>query len=170
MIYFVCYDLNRKDKDTLLKSVESDSYRSVLENIEYLDSEMVADAKKFKRRREEMSSDQFSEYTRKLSASEYEILRTEPKVCSLIKQIHEGTIDIKKYPLVVERQGQKKPQAKETKKKGASEIELERQDALENPRIFVFVFGGLSHHELVSIENLQEIINAQIIPGANEII
>lgn len=85
MIYFVCYDLNRKDKDTLLKSVESDSYRSVLENIEYLDSEIVADAKKFKRRREEMSSDQFSDYTRKLSASEYEILRTEPKVCSLIK-------------------------------------------------------------------------------------
>ena len=98
MIYFACFDLNRKDKDTLLKSVDNESHRSILENIEYLDSDLVSDKKKFKRRREEMSTEHFNEYARKLSSSEYEILRTEPKICSLIKQIHDGSIDTSKYP------------------------------------------------------------------------
>lgn len=29
--------------------------------------------------------------------------------------------------------------------------------------------GGLSHHEIVSISNLQQEISAQIVPGSNEI-
>lgn len=41
---------------------------------------------------------------------------------------------------------------------------------LENPRIFVFVIGGLTHHEMCSITILQETLNAQIIPGSNEIV
>ena len=85
IIYFCCFDLNSKDKNTLLNSVESKSHRFVLENIEYLDSELVSDAKKFRRRREEMSTEQFNEYSRRLSSSEYEILRTEPRVCQLIR-------------------------------------------------------------------------------------
>lgn len=32
--------------------------------------------------------------------------------------------------------------------------EFDRQDVLETPRIFVFVIGGLSQHEIVSISNL----------------
>jgi hypothetical protein len=85
MLYFSCYDLNKKDKDTLLKSVENQSYRQVLANMEYLDPEMSTESKKFRRRREDMSSEQFSEFSRKLAASEYEILRTEPLICTLIK-------------------------------------------------------------------------------------
>lgn len=58
-------------------------------------------------------------------------------------------------------------------KKGANEdpqSKFDRNDAIDNPRIFLFVIGGLSHHEIVSIANLQESLNAQVIPGANEII
>lgn len=42
MIYFSCFDLNRKDKDTLLKSLENETHRYILENLEYLDPEFVA--------------------------------------------------------------------------------------------------------------------------------
>ena len=48
-------------------------------------------------------------------------------------------------------------------KKGANDEtpnEFERNDVIDNPRIFVFVIGGLSHHEIVSIANLQESLNA----------
>lgn len=90
IIYFSCFDLNRKDKDTLLKSVDNESHRLVLENIEYLDPELISDAKKFRRRREELSTEGFNEFNRRLSSSEYEILRTEPRICSLIKQVHDG--------------------------------------------------------------------------------
>ena len=44
------------------------------------------------------------------------------------------------------------------------------KDIYDNPRLFVFVAGGLSHHEVVSISNLQSEIPAQIIPGSNQII
>lgn len=156
-MYFVCYELNKKDKDTLLKSVENEAYRSVLSNLEYLDSDMVSEhSKKFRRRRDDMSSEQFSDFTRRLSSSEYEILRTDPLICTLIKQIHDNTIDTKRYPLVVERYITKKGPSVSVKKRGAAvaESEFERQDALEMPRIFTFIIGGLSHHEIVSIANL----------------
>ena len=43
-------------------------------------------------------------------------------------------------------------------------------DIHSNPRLFVYVTGGLSHHEVVNIANLQQEIPAQIIPGSNEIV
>ena len=60
MIYFLCYDLN--NKDTLLKSVPNENHRFILQNLEYIDSEVIADGKKFKRRRPEMTAEQFTEY------------------------------------------------------------------------------------------------------------
>ena len=42
-------------------------------------------------------------------------------------------------------------------------------DIHSNPRLFVYVTGGLSNHEVVNIANLQGEIPAQIIPGSNEI-
>ena len=42
-------------------------------------------------------------------------------------------------------------------------------DIHNNPRLFVYVTGGLSHHEVVNIANLQGELPAQIIPGSNEI-
>jgi hypothetical protein len=42
-------------------------------------------------------------------------------------------------------------------------------DFSNNPRLFTFVMGGLSHHEIVGISNLQNEISAQIVPGSNEI-
>ena len=38
-----------------------------------------------------------------------------------------------------------------------------------NPRLFTFVIGGMSHHEVVSISNLQQELAAHIVPGSNEI-
>jgi Sec1 family len=158
MIYFACFDLNRKDKDTLLKSVDNESHRFVLENIEYLDPELLSDGKKFRRRREEMSTESFNEFNRKLSSSDYEILRTEPRICTLIKQVHDGSIDTKKFPLVVEKASGKKgsKDSAASRRKGAASVgsEFDRQDVLENPRIFVFIIGGISHHEIVSLANL----------------
>ena len=49
-------------------------------------------------------------------------------------------------------------------------LTAEAKDIYDNPRLFVFVAGGLSHHEVASIANLQNEIPAQIIPGSNEIL
>jgi hypothetical protein len=85
MIYFLCYDLNKKDKDTLLKSVPNENHRFILQNLEYIDAEVIAEGKKFKRRRPEMTAEQLTEYQRKSSQAEYENIRSEPLICELIK-------------------------------------------------------------------------------------
>jgi len=170
MVYFATFDLNKKDKDTLMKSIDTESHRLILQNMEYLDP-LLAESKKFKRRLEEMSADQFNDYARKLSSSNFEILRSEPEICKLIRQAHDNTVDQKLFPYIEKPKAPKK--TRDVKKKGAqanSAAEFQQVDVLENPRIFVFVFGGLSHHEVSAISNLQETLRAQIIPGANEII
>ena len=36
MIYFICYDLKKEDKQTMLKSFQKESYREILQNQEFL--------------------------------------------------------------------------------------------------------------------------------------
>ena len=55
MIYFVCYELIKKDRDTLLKSVESEAHRTILSNLDLLDPSM--ENKRYRRRQEEMTLD-----------------------------------------------------------------------------------------------------------------
>lgn len=170
MQYFACFDLSPKDKDTMLKSIPNESHRIILQNMEYLDADM-AHSKKFRRRKEEMTTEEFNEYARKLSQCNLEITRCQTKICKLIKKVHDCQLDTKDYPYI------DKPKAKKTnniagKTKGAiiANGEFDKQDIMENPRIFVYVIGGLSHNEITSIANLQSTINAQIIPGSDSII
>ena len=44
-------------------------------------------------------------------------------MCSLIRQIHEGTIDYKKYPVVADRSAKKVAAKAEAKRKGESDFE-----------------------------------------------
>ena len=37
MVYFCVFDLSSKDKETMLKSLEKESYREIVRNMEYLD-------------------------------------------------------------------------------------------------------------------------------------
>lgn len=66
MIYFSCYDLNKKDKNTLLNSINNDTHKHIILNMEYLDENM-SDKKLLKRRLEEITSEQYNDYARKLS-------------------------------------------------------------------------------------------------------
>ena len=156
MIYFICYDLNKKDKDTLLKSVPNENHRQILQNLEYLDAEATTEGKKFRRRRADMTQEQMLEYQRRSSQSDYENIRSEPLICELIKQIQDKKIDTQKYPYVVQKVEQVKKAPAKAKRgaKDDTESKFDRQDVIDNPRIFVFVIGGLSHHEIVSISNL----------------
>lgn len=86
MVYFACFDLSIKDKDTMLKSIPNETHRLILKNMEFIDADM-AESKKFGRREEEMTTEEFNEYSRKYSQSDYDILRNEPKICKIIKKI-----------------------------------------------------------------------------------
>lgn len=47
----------------MLHSIKDESERRILKNLEYLDGNLAI-SKKFKRRREEMTMDEFNEYAR----------------------------------------------------------------------------------------------------------
>jgi hypothetical protein len=162
--------MNKKDKETLLKSVPNEGHRQILMNLEYLDEQK---GNKFRRRREEMTSEGFKEYEKRLESSEYDILRTEPPIVEVIRGIHMDKLDNKRFPYVEKKKyvPPKIAQPQEKKRKGKDEETESADESLtESPRIFIFMIGGLSHHEIVSIANLQESLNAQIIPGSNEIL
>jgi len=86
--------------------------------------------------------------------SEYENIRSEPKICEVIRHINERRLDVGKYPYVEKPVETGKKVNSKVKRGANEESKLERQDVIDNPRIFVFMIGGLSHHEIVSIANL----------------
>ena len=89
--------------------------------------------------------------------------------------MHNGQLDAREFPYMGEQPVKKRKTGDEFIQRGASVIkgggrlEAAMNDIHNNPRLFVYVTGGLSHHEVVNIANLQTEIPAQIIPGSNEI-
>ena len=156
MIYFCCFDLMPKDKQTMLKSFQKESYRDILQNLEYLDLTM-ASATKFRRKHPELTSDELNAFMLKNTKAKYKMLKCEPKVIKLIRSMHTANLDATKYPYIGDT-----PQKKRSKNqvaRGAQQlkggkINVDAKDIYDNPRLFVFVAGGLSHHEVVSIANL----------------
>jgi len=68
MIYFACYDLSPRDRETLLKSIPKECHREVLKNLEYLDPSITM-AEKFRRKMPDMTSEEYNEYAQKHSKS-----------------------------------------------------------------------------------------------------
>jgi len=174
MVYFACFDLSPKDKETMLKSIPKESYREVLRNMEYLDINLAM-GKKFKRRHPEMTTEELNLYLKKHSQSKFDIVKCETKICKILRKMHAGTLDSNEYPFIGEKPMRKARRggddfvargAKPVSQMGGK-FKQSLQDVQNNPRLFVFVTGGLSHHEIVSISNLTNEIPAQIIPGSN---
>ena len=101
MIYLACFDLPLKDKNTLLKSFQRESYRDIIMNLELLDPKMAA-AKKFRRKHPLMSKKELQDYAMKNQIVKYKINKYEPKICNLLKKMHEDTLDPQFYPFVGE--------------------------------------------------------------------
>ena len=77
IIYFSNFELPPKDKATMLKSLSEERYRTIVKNLEYIDEKLVDNGgNKFRRRFKEYTQDQYIEYQREKSSSEFEILRS----------------------------------------------------------------------------------------------
>jgi len=44
---------------------------------------------------------------------------------------------------------------------------MQLNDMKNKPKVFVFVAGGMSHHEIVSLERLQMSSGTRIVPGSD---
>jgi hypothetical protein len=72
--------------------------------------------------------------------------------------LHENDLDPKEFPFIDAVKSKKINVTNTKRKKGANErngtAEFDKADASENPRIFTFILGGMSHNEVVSIAHL----------------
>lgn len=86
IVYFACFELSSKDKATMLKSLPEEKHRTIVKNLEYLADYLVSEPKsQFRRRAPQHSKEQDTEYRRAEAASEFNILRSEPLICTLLK-------------------------------------------------------------------------------------
>ena len=99
MIYFACFDLAPKDKNTLLKSFQREQHREILQNLEFLDADL-ATATKFRRKHPIMTANELQEFTLRNQKATYKIVKCEPKVCKIIRRMHDGSLDPREFPYI----------------------------------------------------------------------
>jgi len=157
MIYFSCFEMAPKDKETMLKSVTKETARDAIQNLKYLNPSLENESK-FRRKHPEMTDSEMNAYLEAHSRAKLDILKCEPQIHKLCSEIISGRLDAERFPFMGERPSSKR--AKEEESKGLSDMK-------NKPKVFVFVAGGLSHHEIVSLERLQASSNTRIVPGSD---
>jgi hypothetical protein len=125
-----------------------------------------------------MDEKDYRDYLDRLTATDYEILRTTPTIAKLALLAQENTLDQGLYPYIGD-------QPENVNKFGRSKIngfskmkgkirrrwQNNKGDTIPESKLIIFVIGGLSHHEIVSLNKLQEEkeIDAIIIQGGSQI-
>lgn len=132
-----------------------------------------------KRRVEVMNENEYREYQDRLASTEFEILKTVPTISKLAVLANEGTLDQGMFPFLgdvpetLNRFGHSKVNGYSKAKGKARRRWQHKKDAVSVPekKLLIFVIGGLSHHEIVALNKLQEDgeIDSMIIQGGNQI-
>ena len=87
MIYFICYDLKKEDKQTMLKSFQKESYREILQNQEFLYPAKSL-ATSFSRTHPEMTVAEMKAFNLKNTKAKYKTLKCEPEIVKLLIKLH----------------------------------------------------------------------------------
>jgi Zn/Cd-binding protein ZinT len=99
MVYFSVFELSEKDKDTMLKSCGKENYKETIRNLVYLDHSQAI-SQKFRRKLPEMTAEEFNDYLRKHSQATFDIIKCEPNIVKLLRQMHAQTLDQNAYPYI----------------------------------------------------------------------
>mmetsp|Transcript_10008 Transcript_10008/g.9878 ORF Transcript_10008/g.9878 Transcript_10008/m.9878 type:complete len:168 (+) Transcript_10008:969-1472(+) len=123
-----------------------------------------------------MDIDEFRDYSDRLANNEYEILKTTPSITKIAKSASEQNLDVGVFPFLGDQPdgtdnfGTAKIEGRSKFKGRARWRGKNKKDAsaVEN-KLIIFVIGGLSHHELVALNKLQNDheVDCTIVPGGN---
>lgn len=162
--YLTCYELSEKDRYNMITSIQNDTFEGILENLHYIFPEFE-EGKKLKRRIPKISESDFGAYRKKLDESDYDILRSKPKLSQISIDAFNDELNQDEFPFLGDAPEISK---KRGGRKGRAKKENDISDILNNPRIILFVIGGLSHHEIVNLQQIQDdgTVQAQIIAGS----
>ena len=164
--YLYCYELSEKDRYNMITSIQNDAFENILENLSYIFPDFE-EGKKLQRRIPKISDAEFSSYRKQLDESNYDILRSKPKISKIAIDAFNDELSTDDFPFVGDQPENinKKGKAKQRKK------DKDISDILQNPRVILFVIGGLSHHEIVNLQQIQDdgTVQCQIIAGSSSI-
>ena len=136
----------------MITSIQDDAYEAILENLPYVLPEFE-DGKKLQRRIPQISEGDFSAYRKQLDESNYDILRSTPKISRIAIDAHNDELSEESFPFIGD---VPKKMKKSRKKQKARKEDKDIASILQNPRVILFVIGGLSHHEIVNLQKIQE--------------
>lgn len=165
--YLTCYELADKDRYNMITSIQNDTYENILENIPYLLPEFE-DGKKLQRRVPKITEGEFSNYKKVLDNSNYDILRSVPRISKIAIDAHNDELDTDEFPFL----GDVPDGVGKKGRRRGGRRDRDITDILQNPRVIIFVIGGLSHHEIVNLHKIQEegTVQCQIIAGSTAIL
>jgi hypothetical protein len=166
ILYLTWYELADKDRYNMITSIQNDSYEQILENLPFVFPEFE-EGKKLQRRIPKITDSEFSAYRKKLEDSKHDILKSTPKISRIAIDTSNNQLSEEEFPFV----GDIPEEAKKAKKGRFAKRNNDISDIMQNPRIIIFVIGGICHHELVNLHKIQEegLVQCQIISGSTNI-
>lgn len=175
MLYFACYEVPEKDQHTLLSTLGSENHSAPI-NMQYILGKSSAGL--IRRRVEVMDRNEFRDYSDRLASTDYEILKSTPAIVKLAHRVQEDSLDQGVFPYVgeapenVTKFGHSKITGY-SKMKGKLRRRWQNKKDVAAPenKLLIFVIGGISHHEIVALNKLQEEdeIDCMIIQGGNQV-
>lgn len=175
MLYLACYEIPEKDLPSLLGTIDA-QFHSAIENMSYIMGKPKSGL--VRRRYEVMDANEFREYSDKLANTDYEILRSTPKIAKLVQHAYENSLDQGLFPYVGE-QPENLNRFGHSKVNGYSKMkgklrrrwQNKKEAVVPESKLIIFVVGGLSHHEIVALNTLQEEkeIDCMIIQGGSQV-
>lgn len=175
MIYFVCYEIPDKDMETLLSTLNGD-YHDACKNLSCILGS--SNSGLIRRRVEVMGKSEYRDYSDQLANTDYEILKSIPEIAKLAQLAQENTLDQGLYPYIGE-QPENMNRFGHSKVNGFSKMKGKLRKRWQNKgnnsapesKLMIFVIGGLSHHEIVSLNKLQDEqeINCTVIQGGSQV-
>lgn len=175
MIYFACYEVPEGDMKTLLSTLSHEHHEACM-NMHYILGKPSSGL--IRRRVEVMDKNEFRDYSDRLASTDYEILKTTPAIVKLAQLAQENTLDQGVFPYVGE-QPENMNRFGHSKINGYSKMkgklrrrwQNKKDGAVPEHKLLIFVIGGLSHHEIVALNKMQEEkeIDCLIIQGGTHI-
>ena len=176
MLYWATFEVPEKDLQTLLSTL-NDEYHNAVQNVNAVLGKPVTGL--IWRRTEVMDKNEFREYSDKLAQTDYEILRSTPLIVKLAHLAQEGQLDQGVFPFVgdVPENENKFGLSKVngySKMKGRARGRWQNKKTGSAPesKLLIFIIGGLSHHEIVELNRIQESkdMNCTIIQGGTKVV
>ena len=90
----------------------------MLQNLDFLDASL-ANATKFRRKHPIMSAGDLQEFTLRNQKAAFKIVKCEPKICKLIKQMHTGTLNPNEFPFMGDQPEKKRAKGENFVARGA---------------------------------------------------